>query len=278
MRHTRAHKLSNDRPTRKPACCPFTCTHAGIRAALQCTTHVCAGGKGRRQMVHVDQAGTVYLNAATVPRVRKPLPPAPVAVNGRRQKVTKSKRLQATHSSKAAAVAAALQSQAPTEHHFLVVEMEEGVVCRASDVWVEAQPLAEAGSGLPPAPAAQQGSESNKAALEAQGAGGSSGASTASRGSSDRRTGVSGGGSSSGGAGVATPGVSGEGVKGAALSHDALQHLCAEQRYSVRVAQDNEVYCRQAGAEMSEHRYYDASCGKHLTMHTTNGVAQAVPV
>lgn len=198
-------------------------------------------------MVHVDEAGTVYLNAATVPRVRKPVPPAPVAVNGRRQKVTKAKRAQASQQGKAAAVAAALQGQAPTQHHFLVVEMVEGVVCRAADVWVEAQPsaivLASPGEDLDPA-----GPQTHAQESETDGSSGSD--------------------SSSGGGGAST-----------SDGEDVVQPAGVEQQYSVKVAQEIEVYRRQTGVEMSEHRYFDAYTGRHVTAHTMNhNTHQAVPV
>lgn len=201
-------------------------------------------------MVHVDEAGTVYLNAATVPRVRKPVPPSPVAVNGRRQKVTKAKRTQASQQGKAAAVAAALQGQAPTQHHFLVVEMAEGVVCRAADVWVEAQPsavvLAAPGEDLDPA-----GPQID--AQESATDGSSSGSSS--------NSGDCGGASTSGG-------------------EDVVQkHPGVGQQYSVKVAQEIEVYRRQTGVEMSEHRYFDAYTGRHVTAHTMNcSTPHAVPV
>ncbi|WIA29197.1 hypothetical protein OEZ86_011708 [Tetradesmus obliquus] len=63
-------------------------------------------GSGNRQMVHVDDSGCVYLNAATVPRVV----PAP-----RRGPDTPP----------------------ATRHHFLVIELQNGAVQCAADTWVQ---------------------------------------------------------------------------------------------------------------------------------------------
>lgn len=100
-----AHELSHPSPPLLMPCPPAPCT---------------AGG-GLRRMAHVDaETGTVYLNSATVPRVRKPIGSAPVPPGA-------------------------------YQHHLLVVDMVGGLVETAHDVWVQVAPAAAAAAGEAPA-------------------------------------------------------------------------------------------------------------------------------
>lgn len=88
-------------------------------------------GSGLRNMVEVDPAsGTVYLNAAVVPRVRRlPLPADGGAASG-------------TSTGGGAAAGDTIPC-----HHFLVVELRHGVVAAARDAWVGVQHAGSDSSG-----------------------------------------------------------------------------------------------------------------------------------
>lgn len=114
---------------------------AGVKLPLVCfghMHHVLSGGKGKRQMVSVDSHGTVYLNAATVPRVRSTTPLSSSAQSSRKTNKggkLKSTRRKAPHK----LVLPIAQPSIPTRHHFMVVDLVESEVELARDVWVDVE-------------------------------------------------------------------------------------------------------------------------------------------
>eukprot|EP00955_Chlamydomonas_euryale_P107168 365747-Chlamydomonas_euryale.AAC.45 len=87
-----------------------------------------------------DKTGTLYLNAATVPRVRRR--PTPKQVNGRaaRRAAKPGKAGNARTLAAAAALARGqVSATAPTQHHFVCVELQSGGVgvTRAAEVWID---------------------------------------------------------------------------------------------------------------------------------------------
>ncbi|KAL4419082.1 hypothetical protein ABPG77_002223 [Micractinium sp. CCAP 211/92] len=105
----------------------------GVRVPLVLFGHMHSQlkGSGLRNMVEVDPAsGTVYLNAAVVPRVRRlPLPADGGAASG-------------TSTGGGAAAGDTIPC-----HHFLVVELRHGVVAAARDAWVGVQHAGSDSSG-----------------------------------------------------------------------------------------------------------------------------------
>jgi uncharacterized protein (TIGR04168 family) len=111
--------------------------------------HSTLKGGGLRQMVVVDDENPafpiVYLNAATVPRVRPPPAPSPPpSSKGRTTKQVKRPRgyLKAMQG-KSSLAANAL---GPSQHHFLIVDMEVNETgsysaSSASDVWIQVSPV-----------------------------------------------------------------------------------------------------------------------------------------
>lgn len=99
--------------------------------------HTLRGG-GRRRMVEVDEeSGTVFLNAATVPRVvpvRQPGDPGAAA----------------------------------SRRHFLLVELDDGQVAAAADVWVQVSHASSDGAASPAAQAAPSASLVQLLGLQAQ--------------------------------------------------------------------------------------------------------------
>ena len=114
--------------------------------------HTLRGG-GLRQMVFVDDkdpaSPTIYLNAATVPRVR-PLPLPILAAAKVSKQATKRPRgyLKATQNK----LSIKDPQGPPSQHHFLIVDMEQKgdgafIVTRASDVWVNVSHVASSDAG-----------------------------------------------------------------------------------------------------------------------------------
>lgn len=127
--------------------------------------HTHAGGQGHlRRMVHLDvERGTVTLNAATVPRVRKPGDPSSSAGSSASSSRSSSPAGRAkdgeqaanggssagggvegskgSASSRMSAAQRRLLAQAGvlSWRHFLVVTVADGMVEHAKDVWVEVQ-------------------------------------------------------------------------------------------------------------------------------------------
>lgn len=105
-------------------------------------------------MVEVDVShGTIFLNAATVPRVRSFLYPAPPnegdASNGGNGNGSSLGGAEGSSSSGGPDAEAEASSSTIQGHHFVVVELQHGVVTAARDAWVgvERSPAAGSGSG-----------------------------------------------------------------------------------------------------------------------------------
>lgn len=96
---------------------------------------------GLRRMVHVDGAsGCITLNAATVPRVCSkppPVPAAPAALYTLHPAPGGDSDSSESCSAAAASTDAASGGVVKSYRHFLVVDMVEGRVGCAKDVWVE---------------------------------------------------------------------------------------------------------------------------------------------
>lgn len=109
--------------------------------------HMLRGG-GMRQMVAVDHADpsspTVYLNAATVPRVRsRPIspPPSPAAVGKTIQRAKRPRGYLKSVQNKSQSSSTDPKGP-PSQHHFLIVDMDitdqgDYIASSASDVWIQ---------------------------------------------------------------------------------------------------------------------------------------------
>ena len=101
-------------------------------------------GHGRRNMAELDpRRGVLYLNAAVVPRVRSfPYPPPP-----RESDSSGDDAAAGGNGASSSADACGTEAAAGSirGHHFLLVELQWGVVTAARDVWVGVQH--DAGSG-----------------------------------------------------------------------------------------------------------------------------------
>ncbi len=93
-----------------------------------------------RQMVHVDGEGTVYLNCATVPRVRRRAAHSDSGSDGKASSGRRERKAQRAQ--------APPRHTQPTQHHFMVVELSGGrggdggcEVEEARDVWVDVRSL-----------------------------------------------------------------------------------------------------------------------------------------
>ena len=126
---------------------------SGVSLPLVCfghMHHVLYGGKALRQMVHVDAVhDTVYLNAATVPRVRRRASldgssssGSGSGSGGKSRRKVKSRPVLPYQQGRDGV------GKLPSQPHFMVVEFNDDVrVETAQDVWVDVEESSQQGAG-----------------------------------------------------------------------------------------------------------------------------------